>query len=57
MKPVIDTGLESLDCYRIENYFRVMLKMETVPDRTHQDEWQQLLYNSDFITKVGSHVY
>ncbi|MCY3629625.1 MAG: ATP-dependent DNA helicase RecG [Rhodothermaceae bacterium] len=56
-KPVQDTGLESLDIKRIENYFRIVLKMDSVPRREHTGEWQQLLLNSDFLTRIGGDIY
>jgi len=56
IKPVMDTGLESLDFNRIENYFRVVLKMDKIPNQNNHDEWRQILFNSDVITKVGNHL-
>lgn len=48
IKPVPDTGFESLDIHRIENYFRDILKRE-VPDREDLGGWERLLLNTDLL--------
>jgi ATP-dependent DNA helicase RecG len=48
IKPVPDTGFESLDIQRIENFFRDILKRE-VPDRADIEGWERLLLNTDLL--------
>ena len=55
-KPVLDTGLRSLDPDRIESYFRVVLKRDVVPGRDDADDWQRLLLNSDLLTGAGDDI-
>ena len=55
IKPVLDTGLSSLDIDRIENYFRVTLN-RPVPSREDADGWQQLLLNSDLLVETEDNV-
>ena len=55
VKPVPDTGSESLDIDRIENYLRHVLK-RSAPSRADAKGWQQLLLNSDLLATVAGHV-
>lgn len=55
VKPVLDTGSESLDIDRIENYLRHVLK-RSAPDRTDAEAWRQLLLNSDLLVTVPGRV-
>ena len=52
IKAVPDTGLESLDMDRIENYYRNVLK-RSVPARADLENWQRLLLNSDLLVVQG----
>lgn len=53
IKAVPDTGFESLDMVRIENYFHDVLQ-RTAPDRSDKDSWIQLLLNSDLLVRNGN---
>lgn len=53
IKPVPDTGLESFDIDRIENYFGVVLG-RTTPEQTNTELWEQLLLNSDLLVASGT---
>ncbi|MXZ55739.1 MAG: ATP-dependent DNA helicase RecG [Gammaproteobacteria bacterium] len=53
IKPVPDTGLESFDMDRIENYYGVVLG-RTEPEQTNTARWEQLLLNSDFLVANGT---
>ena len=55
IKAVSDTGLESLDMDRIENYYRDVLK-RSLPVRGDLDSWRQLLVNSDLLVAAGDDV-
>ncbi len=55
IKPVLDTGLESLDMDRIENYYQDVLK-RSLPDRTDVENRRQLLLNSDLLVEAGNEV-
>ena len=55
VKPVPDTGSESLDIDRIENYLRHVLK-RSAPDLTDAEGWRQLLLNSDLLATVAGRV-
>ncbi len=50
-RPVLNTGLESLDLQRIVNYFQFILEIPIPPyDETH--EWEQVLLNSDLLIET-----
>ena len=53
IKAVPDTGFESLDMVRIENYFHDVLQ-RTAPDRSDKDSWIKLLLNSDLLVRNGN---
>ena len=55
IKAVPDTGLESLDMDRIENYYRDILK-RLVPTRSDLESWRRLLLNSDLLVAAGDDV-
>ena len=55
IKAVPDTGLESLDMDRIENYYRDVLK-RSVPARPDLESWRRLLLNSDLLVSAGDDV-
>ena len=48
MKAVLDTGLDSFDLGRIENYLHDVLK-RSVPSRTEAENWRNLLLNSNLL--------
>lgn len=52
IKPVPDTGYESLDLDRLENYFRDILQRQ-IPSRADKESWQRLLLNSDLLARFG----
>ncbi len=52
IKAVPDTGPESLDMDRIENYYRDVLK-RSVPTRGDVESWRRLLLNSDLLVAAG----
>ncbi len=52
IKVVSDTGLESLDMDRIENYYRDVLK-RSVPARADLENRRRLLLNSDLLVAQG----
>ena len=49
---VPDTGLDSLDLDRIENYFRVILQRDA-PAVEDSEAWHQILVNIDLLTESG----
>jgi len=51
-QPVQDTGIESLDMMRIENFFRSILKVP-IPDQNELFKWQKILLHADFLTDMG----
>ena len=53
IKAVPDTGLESLDMDRIENYYGRVLQ-RTAPAQTSTESWRQLLLNSDLLVSSGN---
>lgn len=54
-RPVLNTGLESLDLQRIVNYFQFILEIPVPPyDETHQ--WKQILLNSDLLVETDDGV-
>ena len=53
IKAVPDTGLESFDMVRIENYFRDVLQ-RAAPAQSDKDTWIQLLLNSDLLVRDGN---
>ena len=53
IKAVPDTGFESLDMVRVENYYHDVLQ-RTTPDRSDKDSWIQLLLNSDLLVRNGN---
>ena len=55
IKEVPDTGLESLDIDRLENYFRAVLK-RPAPRPADTDSWRRLLSNSDLLVGAGEPV-
>ena len=52
IKAVPDTGMESLDMDRIENYYRDVMKRST-PARSDVESWRRLLLNSDLLVAAG----
>ena len=48
IKRVPDTGMESLDPDRVENYFRVVLN-RAAPKSGDAEGWRRLLFNSDLL--------
>ena len=52
IKAVPDTGSESLDLDRVENYFRNVLK-RSAPQRHEIENWRQLLLNTDLLVTAG----
>lgn len=52
IKGVPDTGLESLDIDRVQNYFRDILKRPS-PSRSDLENWRKLLCNSDLLVYSG----
>lgn len=52
IKPVPETGFESLDFDRLKNYFRVVLKRE-IPDQKDVEGWFRLLLNTDIFMESG----
>ncbi len=50
-KPVLNTGMKSLDFKRLENYFQVIMNWDSIPLKENIDDWQQLLINSDFMVE------
>ena len=55
IRAVPDTGLDSLDMDRIENYYRDVLK-RSAPIRPDLENWQRLLLNSDLLVSAGDDV-
>ena len=55
IKAVPNTGLDSFDLARLENYFSVVLR-RTAPKRIDEDSWRQLLLNSDLLVNNGNEV-
>ena len=53
IKPIPDTGLESLDRKRLENYFGVILE-RSVPAARDREAWLRLLANTDFLKHSAS---
>ena len=53
INPVLDTGLDSLDRNRLENYFRVVLQRET-PAVADNEAWRQILVNIDLLSGSGA---
>ena len=53
IKSVPDTGLESLDMDRIENYYQDVLK-RSLPVRTDLESRRRLLLNSDLLVEAGA---
>ncbi|MBI4527345.1 MAG: putative DNA binding domain-containing protein [Deltaproteobacteria bacterium] len=56
IKPVPDTGFDSLDINRLENYFRDIIKRQ-VPDRADTEGWQLLLLNTDLLAALDATIY
>lgn len=54
-KPVLNSGLKSLDLQRISNYFQFILEM-SVPPHDEPHEWEQILLNSDLLIETGNGV-
>lgn len=52
IKAVPDTGLDSLDIDRIQNYFRDILKRLS-PSQSDLEDWRKLLCNSDLLVESG----
>ena len=50
IRPVFDTGMESLDQDRLDNYFRVVLKRE-VPAKGDNESWRRILANIDILAE------
>ena len=55
IEAVPDTGLESVDMDRIENYYREVLK-RSAPARDDIESWRRLLLNSDLMVAAEDHV-
>ncbi len=54
-KPVLNSGLKSLDLQRISNYFQFILEI-SVPPHDEPHEWEQILLNSDLLIETGNGV-
>jgi len=54
-KPVLNSGLKSLDLQRISNYFQFILEI-SVPPHDEPPEWEQILLNSDLLIETGNGV-
>lgn len=52
IKPVPDTGFESLDIVRLENYFRVVLNRDA-PAREDSESWCRTLVNIDILSEAA----
>ncbi|MDE0478136.1 MAG: putative DNA binding domain-containing protein [Gammaproteobacteria bacterium] len=53
IKAVQDSGLESLDINRVQNYFQEVLK-RPAPSLLELDSWQRILSNSDLLIQSGN---
>ena len=51
LKPVHETGLESLDLERIRNYFRILKR--TAPASQDVEAWKKILSNIDILTETA----
>ena len=51
LKPVHETGLESLDLERIRNYFRILKR--TAPASQDVEGWKKILSNIDMLTETA----
>lgn len=56
IKPVPDTGLDSLDLRRLDNYFRDILKRPG-PAAADHSAWEQLLLNSDLLVVFAGKIH
>ena len=52
IRPVLDTGFESIDQARLENYFRVVLKRDA-PTRDDRESWRRTLVNVDILADAA----
>ena len=52
IRPVLDTGYESLDRERLENYFRIVLDREA-PARNDHQSWRRTLTNIDILAEAA----
>lgn len=55
LKPVLGTGMDSLDVLRLREYFTKVLEGEA-PDDDDREGWEVLLSNMELVTPTGSHV-
>jgi len=53
IKPVLNTGLESLDLQRITNYFKFILEIPA-PAYDETYEWEQTLLNADLLVETNN---
>ncbi len=52
IRPVLDTGYESLDQERLENYFRIVLDREA-PALNDHESWRRILTNIDILAEAA----
>ena len=55
LKPVLGTGIESLDFLRLRDYFTNVLRGEA-PDEDDRADWEVLLANIELITRTERHL-
>lgn len=55
LKPVLGTGIDSLDRLRLRDYFANVLEGEA-PDEDDREAWEVLLANMELITRTGHHL-
>lgn len=55
LKPVLGTGMDSLDILRLRDYFINVLEGE-VPDEDDREGWEVLLSDLELITRTGHHL-
>lgn len=55
LKPVMGTGIDSLDFLRLRDYFINVLEGE-VPDEDDREGWEALLSNLELVTRTGHHL-
>lgn len=55
LKPVLGTGMDSLDFLRLRDYFTNVLRGEA-PDEDDRADWEVLLANMELITQTGHHL-
>lgn len=57
IKPIAETGFESLDLNLLDNYFRDILKRKEVPDLEDGESWGRLLLNTDLLAEDDGVIY